>query len=149
MSSLFGKILVIEQFFILFFHFHEGYEPCTKDECSRLGFEPEKGVIDLGEYNFILDSKQVVQTFLIGNNDAKKINGDEDESDDNEDFGGSCGFDATPESCGEETLEMQSSASYPIQQHLVAAITMNFSSNHGNENFTSLYRLRVHGDTAK
>lgn len=149
MSILFGKILVVEPFLILFFHFHEGYEPCTKDECSRLGFEAEEGVIDLGEYNFILDSKQVVQTFLIGNNDAKKINGDEDESDDNEDFGGSCGFDATPESCGEETLEMQSSASYPIQQHLVAAITMNFSSNHGNENFTSLYRLRVHGDTAK
>ena len=143
-----------------------GYPPCADEdadalECIKLGFDPLKP-FDLGSFEYkpvptiddmydeFVDEpnpRRSTQTFVLK---PKLMKDDEtsteEESADDEDMftGGSC--TATKPSCGSDTgLENNDDDQTIVNAPVVASISFVIDENWGNDDFTCIYRIRVHG----
>jgi hypothetical protein len=121
------------------------YPPCPEpDECGALGFDATDPM-EIAHLNYDVDGP-MVQTFnsvfvpLTGASST----GDEDEEDDDE---GDGEFAAELEDKEDATSCSQEAAACSTPPKIdVAAITVKILENHGNADYTCMYRFRVHGE---
>jgi len=112
-----------------------GYPPCEENECNGLGFDISDG-IELKTVEYDLDGKPI-QTFSL----VDKQQQSKDEEEDGE-IGGSCS--TVTASCSAPPMDLNSDE-VPTSE-VVSGITLQILDNWGNEDFTCLYRFRVHGE---
>jgi SUN domain-containing protein 1/2 len=82
----------------------------------------------LAELTYSLDSEDNVQTFPIKNNKISRT------AQVNDSLEGLCSETTTRESCGSQNAGV------------TAAVTFEIVDNWGNEDYTCLYRIRIHGE---
>ena len=114
-----------------------GYAPCpttgsnSSDDhiCRGLGFDIMSKAL-IAEFTYNIDDENNVQTFLVDNNLVA---------------GSTAGMASPGESSCSETATTQSCSgqSSPV---VSAAVTLEILDNWGNDEYTCLYRVRVHGE---
>lgn len=107
-----------------------GYPPCSTNECNGMGFDLEGGGFDLVTFEYQVDGTSA-QTFLVSDQGSAA---------------GECSETTT--SCSAPP-EMQLSQDSRQEANVVGGIMLKVLDNWGNEDFTCIYRLRVHGEAVQ
>jgi SUN domain-containing protein 1/2 len=127
-----------------------GYPPCPEEEkrCRALGFDDDDPM-EIAQINYDADGPSV-QTFnsvFVPTNDDDDGDDDDDNEDDDKDDDDDDIPSLTEDSDDDEgscSAEAASCTSPPKIDF--AAITVKIVENHGNPDYTCLYRFRVHGE---
>jgi len=142
-----------------------GYPPCASgdNDCERLGFDARKP-LELSEFQYLRASSDedngmaAVQSFkTIGSEEEEIKVTPKVEEDEVEDIaesvfeapleGGCSWTSCAPPQEGEEKKDDEAAEEERRANKLVKAVTLHVDENWGNEEFTCIYRFRVHGDS--
>jgi len=115
-----------------------GYPPCEANECNGMGFDMSDG-IELKSVEYDLDGK-TIQTFSLLETQQEEEK--DTPSMEDEEIGGSCSAETA--SCSAPPIDLNSNEAPTAE--VVSGITLEILDNWGNEDFTCLYRVRVHGE---
>jgi SUN domain-containing protein 1/2 len=111
-----------------------GYAPCTRTNCAGLGFDPtQKFVIANVEYSIEQGESGSIQTWPVMEEPLEVAEQ------------GACS--ATFASC-DSGLDSTTAAGTATSGGIYSAIEVSVLDNHGNDDYTCLYRFRVHGEPA-
>jgi len=118
-----------------------GYPPCEANECNGMGFDMSDG-IELKSVEYDLDGK-TIQTFsLLENQQHLEEEEEGTPSMEDEEIGGSCSTETA--SCSAPPMDLNLNEAPTAE--VVSGISLQILDNWGNEDFTCVYRVRVHGE---
>ena len=101
-----------------------GYAPCSENHCLGLGFDSNAKTL-MAEFVYKIDDDRNVQTFPIVTTDNAS---------------------ASEASVCSATTTTRSCSAGNTTSRISAAVTLEILDNWGNEDYTCLYRVRVHGE---